>query len=169
MIKVDINSIDQDLAIEMANHKVYERSMRGKEANLVGAYGEIVVFNYLKSIGLEPIFAHTTTHDIELEGCTIDVKTKERTVEPKPFYDCTVPAYNHSHQRPDIFVFVSLLANQKTGNRRFNKAWILGMITYNDLTSKAKYWQKGELDSSNGWRATINCYNVQINQLESLK
>jgi len=168
MIKIDISPDDQDLAIALADHKVYDRSMRGKEANLVGAYGEIVVYNYLQSIGLNPEFAHKTTHDIELEGCTIDVKTKERTVAPRSYYDCTVPAYNHSHQRPDLFVFVSLLAKQKTGNRRFEKAWILGLISYNDLTNKAKHWHKGEIDPSNGWKATINCYNVQISDLESL-
>jgi len=168
MIKIDITPTDQEMAIALSDHQVYEKSMRGKEANLVGAYGEIVVYNYLTSIGLDPVFAHTTTHDIEVDGYTFDVKTKERTVAPRPFYDCTVPAYNHAHQKPDVFIFVSLLAKQKTGNKRFEKAWILGMLSYDELTNNAKYWKKGEVDPRNNWKATIDCHNVQINQLKSL-
>lgn len=169
MVEVDITPEDQCKAIEMSGHRVYDRSMRGKEANLVGAYGELVVMNYLQALGLEPVLEHKTTHDIRVNNLTIDVKTKERAVVPEPHYDCTVPAYNHDHQRPDFFIFVSLLAHQKTGCRRFRKAFILGKIGYNRLTSEARHWRKGEIDPSNNWKATIDCFNIQVDQLEPMK
>jgi len=169
MVEIDLSPDDQCRAIALADHKVYDRSMRGKDANLVGAYGEIIVYDYLKALGLEPEFVHLTTHDIECAGFTIDVKTKERTVKPEPHYDCTLPAYNHDHQRPDFFIFVSLLAHQKTGNRRFRKAWILGKMCYSRVSKTARLWKKGEVDPRNGWAARMDCYNVEIADLMEMK
>ena len=165
MLQIDITPEICAAAEKLADHKVYKRSMRGKEANLVGAYGEAIVYDYLVKYGMSPVFAHKTTHDIECSGYKIDVKTKERTVAPKPYYDCTVPAYNHEHQKPDTFIFVSLLSKPK-GSRRFSSAWILGSISYKQLTQKAKLWKAGEVDPNNGWSATIDCYNVPISLLK---
>jgi len=166
MIEVPITEPIRKAAAKLADHKVYSRSMRGKEANIVGAYGEVIVYSYLRDLKLSPVFAHKTTHDIEVRDITFDVKTKERTVEPKPYYDCTVPAYNHSHQRPNLFVFVSLKSNKKRGPNRFTNAWVLGMISYSDLERKARYWEKGQIDPDNGWKASIDCFNVQISDLK---
>ena len=168
MIEVHITKAQKKRAISMSKHAVYNRSMRGKEANLVGAYGEIIVFDHFLKIGLNAYFAHKTTHDIEVEGYKIDVKTKERTVIPKPHYECTVPAYNHAHQKPNWFVFVSLLKNGE-GLKRFDRAWILGYISYYELNKKSKLWRKGEIDETNNWKATIDCWNVSVNDLTNLK
>jgi len=163
-------SEDQKIrAVELAGEKVYNRSMRGKEANLVGAYGEVLVFDHLKSIGLEPKFAHKTTHDIEVSGYTVDVKTKERTVQPKPYYGCTVPAYNHSHQKPDYFIFVSLLSEKSKAKYRFSRGWILGKISYDGLESNSKRWSAGDVDPDNGWVVTIDCYNIPAKSLVPMR
>jgi len=169
IIQTLLTKEQKDRAVELSNHKVYNKSMRGKQANLVGAYGEIMVFDHLTKIGLSPKFVHKTTHDIELGKYKIDVKTKERTVAPQPHYDCTVPAYNHSHQRPDFFIFVSMLSDKTKSQYRFNKGWILGKISYNDLEKSKKMWKAGEVDEDNGWRATIDCYNVPANSLQPVK
>jgi len=164
-----ISKHQKQRAIELAGEKVYNRSMRGKEANLVGAYGEVIVFDHLRSIGLEPKFVHKTTHDIEVAGYTLDVKTKERTVEPKPYYDCTVPAYNHSHQRPNYFVFVSLLSDKSKSKDRFSKGWILGKINYDRLEKSCTKWSAGDIDPDNGWQVTIDCYNISASNLTPVK
>lgn len=53
-------------------------------------------------------------HDLLLEdGHRIEVKTKRRTVAPKPHYDVSV-AKTSKHQQPDIYAFISLEFDRAT-------------------------------------------------------
>ena len=169
IVKIRLSDKFKDKVISSTRKNILDKSMRKDQANLVGSYGEQIVIKYLSMIGVECNFCDKTTHDIQTKAGRIEVKTKERTVEPRPFYDCTVPAYNHEHQTPDWFVFVSLLSNGHTNNKRFDRAFILGAIDLPSLQAKAKLWKVGMVDLSNGWKPTIDCYNIKISDLKTVK
>ena len=146
------------------------RSMRGSQANQVGALGELIGMDYLRSCGVEIEEVFSTRYDIrvKIDGVwkTLEFKTKERTVPPQPHYDCTVPAYNHDHQRPDFFLFLSLVSSGKSDQiTRFSRAFILGSMTWERFQDCAQPWSPAQTDLSNGWTPTIECYNVPISQL----
>jgi hypothetical protein len=145
-------------------------SMRGTQANQVGALGELIGLDYLRSCGLQVEEVFSTSYDVavNIDGKpkTLEFKTKERTVVPQPFYDCTVPAYNHSHQRPDYFLFISLLSSGKSDDiTRFSRGFILGSITLERFEEVSTPWNPSQTDNSNGWKPTIECHNVSISQL----
>lgn len=145
-------------------------SMRGHEANQVGALGELVGMQHLRNVGVEFREVFSTTHDIEFihqgEVKTLEFKTKERTVTPEEYFDCTVPKYNHTHQRPDYYLFISLLSTGKSGDiKRFQKAFILGSMTRDQFDKEAKPWDTKQVDTSNNWSPTIDCFNVPIIKL----
>ncbi len=151
-----------------------DRSMRGLQASQVGALGELIGMDYLRGLGFELEEIYSTRYDVQAkvggEWKTLEFKTKERTVAPLPHYDCTVPAYNHDHQRPDYFVFISLLSSGKSDDiQRFSKGFILGSISLERFDQLATSWNPSQVDNSNGWIPTINCYNVQIGELDPPK
>jgi hypothetical protein len=94
---------------------IYEGSHRGVQGNEVGCLGEIVIEAFFKEHDV--VFKddrNSTTHNYTInEKYTLDVKTKDRTVPPRSNYDCSVPLYNHEHQRPDYYYFVSLFRDKK--------------------------------------------------------
>jgi hypothetical protein len=143
-----------------------DRSMRGLQANQVGALGELIGLDYLRGLGFEVEEIFSTKFDVRVkvegEWKTLEFKTKERTVIPQPSYDCTVPAYNHSFQRPDYFLFISLLSSGKSEKiTRFSKGFILGSISLERFEEIATAWDPS--------KTTINCYNVRIGELDPPK
>lgn len=148
--------------------------MRGSQANQVGALGELIGMDYLRGLGFEVEEIFSTSYDVRVKvdanWKTLEFKTKERTVVPLPSYDCTVPAYNHDHQRPDYFLFISLLSSGKSDQiERFSKGYILGSIGLERFEQIAKAWDPTQTDTSNGWVPTIKCFNVQIAELDPPK
>lgn len=162
------------LAVERAATKpIYANSHRKAAANELGCLGEVAAELWMRR---EKIFftdeTGCTTHDYRLaNGLTVDVKTKDRTVPPIPTYDCSVPEYNHEHQLPDYYLFVSLQRDKSypypTSIRRFTHAYILGGISLDQLESIGQRWGADEVDPANGTRFWTACINVRINQLES--
>jgi len=145
-----------------------ESSFRGPQGYQVGRLGELVVMDWLTSRGVmfEEIFS--TSFDLMVEGEKWEIKTKERTVEPKPYYDCTVPAYNHEHQQPAVFCFVSLRSTGKSDDmHRFVDAHILGTMRLDELTSRARYLTPDSQPDFNGWVPTIACYNIRVEELDA--
>ena len=109
---------------------IYKNSHREVEANQVGVLGEIVTELWLSHLQIPYLDQKITTHDYLLTKVDkrLEVKTKDRTVVPFSDYDCSVPLYNHEHQIPDYYLFISLLRNKRfEGNniRRFQRAYIL--------------------------------------------
>lgn len=146
------------------------QSMRGMQANQVGALGELVGMQYLANRGVEYEEVFSTAYDLRFtshgETKTLEFKTKERTVAPLSSYDVTVPAYNHKHQRPDYYFFVSLESSGKSDDiRRFRRAYILGVIGLQDFEAKAQRWTPDQVDASNNWKPTIECLNVKVRDL----
>jgi hypothetical protein len=143
------------------------RSMRGSAGNEVGAMGELVAMRYLDSQGVMYLDEGKVNHDLRTRHGTMDVKTKERTVEPRPHYDCTVPDYVGDAQKPDWYLFVSLLSDKTAGCKRFTRGWVLGTIRREAFYEQAVEWKPGVADVSNGWEATIRCWNVPVSALRA--
>ena len=151
-------------ALEYSKDRVYKRSMRGEEGTRVGAIGEAVLVDYLRDHSMEVIDKRESTRfDLLVNGKRVEVKTKDRTVAPKPFYECSVPSYNHSHQIPDWFYFISLYREGKV----FKKAYLLGGMTYQQLSQEGVKMNKGEVDERNGWLCRESCININIEKLIS--
>lgn len=121
--------------------------------NLAGCIGEILV---RETLG----YKKDSTYDYDLrdsEGKTIDVKTKRTTVMPKPYYDCSVAAFN-TKQKCDKYIFVRVLND-------LTKGWILGEMKKEEYFENARYMPKGKIDPANGFRVRATCYNVAIQDL----
>ena len=51
----------------------------------------------------------------------------------------------------------------------FDTGFILGGLTKEAFFDKAEFWKKGVIDPSNGYRVKASCYNIKIDQLQSIK
>ena len=76
--------------------------------NAAGYMGEEAVAAYM---GADIVSDDQYGYDIVRYGKKIEVKTKRRTVPPMKTYDVSVAATSR-HQRPDLYVFVSLQFNR---------------------------------------------------------
>lgn len=153
-----------------SKQEVFERSHRGEEANEVGCLGEAVAEYWMNKRGITfTSQLEKTTHDYLIsDSLTLDVKTKDRTVAPKENYDNSAPMYNHAHQRPDYFLFISLerkRADKKGNIRRFHTAYIMGSISYHELDRVGIPFFKDEADWRNNTKFWTDCLNVEMWQL----
>ena len=127
-------------------------SIRRGEGSLVAYIGEEVAKNVLNGQ-----IKDTYDYDIVYQDTKVDVKTKERTVAPKPYYECSVADFN-TKQDCDEYAFVSVLNTLK-------EAWYLGKISKPDFYKKAVFHRKGEIDPSNNFTFKADCYNIPISLL----
>jgi len=164
-LEISLDELLDRAADRAASWPTYRRSMRERAANEVGALGEIVALTYLERLPVEVVDAGEIGHDFVVGGKTVDVKTKERTVAPKPHYECSVPDYLDGVQTPDLYLFVSLLSVGGEGMNRFRRAWVLGTLPHDEFHATATHWTPDMLDPRNGWRATIPVRNVPISAL----
>ena len=167
-----LSEMHWDKAIERAEGlPIYEGSHRGAKANEVGCLGEIVMEIFFKEHDIAYKDDRVSTqHDYVIkEKYTLDVKTKDRTVPPRSYYDCSVPLYNHEHQRPDYYYFVSLFRDKKYVNandiRRFKEAFICGGKDLQSLEKEGKQWEAGETDPSNNTTFWTACINIRMDKL----
>jgi hypothetical protein len=173
MIEVEVASLLDEAQHRAESVGALDQSMRGMQANQVGALGELVGIRLLREREVSFTEVYCVGYDVEFidngVSRTMEFKTKERTVAPLEHYDCTIPLYNHEVQRPDYYFFISLLSSGKSDDiRRFTKAYILGVITLGELESIGKRWTPQQVDESNNWRPTIDCLNVKVSDLTSL-
>lgn len=165
MINVKITNYHIELAAKrIEKTPVFKYSHRKEAANEVGIIGEIVVEDYLISNNVYVVYDNLTTHDYRLKNNkTIDVKTKDRTVVPQSFYECSVPLYNHEHQQPNFYIFVSLLRSRGVeGLHRFTNAYIVGAARQIDIEEKGVKWLAGQTDPSNDTTFWTDCLNIKV-------
>ena len=167
MIEVPLAGLHDAAQVRADATPELARSMRGSAGNEVGAMGELVAMRYLDAQGAMYLDEGRVNHDLRTAHGTIDVKTKERTVEPRPHYECTVPDYVGDAQKPDWYLFVSLMSDGSKGCSRFKRAWVLGTIRREQFYRTATEWVPGVTDVSNGWKPTIRCWNVPVSSLRS--
>ena len=153
---------------------VFNNSHRKKAANQIGCLGEVIAEEWMREKGITYIpELDQTTHDYKISNnLTLDVKTKDRTIKPKLVYDNSAPLYNHSHQKPDHFLFISLERdknNKSDDISRFHTAYIVGSISYEELDLIGIPFLKNETDWRNGTKFWTDCLNVEMWQLVPLK
>lgn len=169
----DLNDYFWEKADELSKTMpIYKNSHREIEANQVGALGEIVAEEWMRFQRVPFVSAKNTKFDYLVgEGMTLEVKTKDRTVIPRADYGCSIPLYNFGHQRPDYYLFISLLrdrSNASSDINRFKKAYILGAANQQMFAEKGKVWKKDQVDSQNGTKFWTDCKNLHVSQLMSL-
>lgn len=170
IISVDVSGLLNRAQARAEAQGELRGSMRGMQANQVGALGELVGIEYLAERGVRYEEVFNTAYDLRFdsngESKTLEFKTKERRVAPLQHYDVTVPAYNHEHQRPDYYFFISLESTGKSDDiRRFTRAYLLGIIGLEAFEAKAQRWTPEQVDASNNWQPTIECLNVKVRDL----
>lgn len=150
---------------------IFQNSHRKKQANIVGCIGEIAFESFLlqNNIPFEDC-RDTTTHDylIGEKRFSLDLKTKDRTVKPEPFHDNSVPLYNHEHQRPSYYFFVSLYRDRRSAIediRRFEAAYLVGGIDIDTLDREGRRWNAGDVDPDNRTKFWTACLNVNMEKL----
>ena len=127
-------------------------SIRSGEGGVVAYIGEEVA-KYVLNAEIKD----TYDYDLVYSGTKVDVKTKERTVAPKSYYECSVADFN-TKQDCDEYAFVSVLNSLK-------QAWYLGKISKLDFYKNATFHKKGEVDPDNNFTFKADCYNIAISQL----
>lgn len=161
--------IGADLRAE-AEHRaahlpVYARSHRETAANLVGCLGEVIVEHALTQFDVPYRAAYETTHDLIVsDRYTIEIKTKDRTVPPRADYEASLPAYNHDHQQPDFFVFVSLERDRLT-DTGFHTGWLVGVADPAIIDEHRELRRANETDPDNGTTFWTDCWNVRCDVL----
>lgn len=154
MIEVEISNEmlikARDKASEMG--QLNNSILRGG-GNVAGFLGEVIAAEVLN--GMEN---NTYNYDMILDdGKTVDVKTKQTSVKPKPHYGCTVSKAS-AKQQCDYYAFVRV-------KNDFTVGWFLGMMEKDAFLEKAKFWKKGELDTDNNYVVRADCYTLSIAEL----
>ena len=145
---------------------ILKDSIRGKEANLIGSIGEVLFERFIQEHGLmvekEKDEEERYNHDFIVdEEFRVEVKTKDRSVVPKSYYDCSVTEESLSRQDPDFFYFISLL---KKGGV-FTDGYLLGAIDTPNLLIRGETWKAGEVDARNGKTIRVDCVSIEIKNL----
>ena len=136
-------------------HKNLRNSIRGKDNALVARLGEMIALFFTKGE-----LVNTFDYDIVSEnGIKVDVKTKERTVDPKPFYEVSVADYNTT-QKCDCYMFVTINTKAKP-----IRASVVGWKWKDDFYKSATFHQKGQIDNNNGFIFRADCYNMKFEEL----
>ena len=138
-------------------------SIRGGKGNYVGFLGEEAVRAVTgaprrdESTDMKAVYNHDM---VAPNGTKLEVKSKEVTSCPKPFYDCSVCNWN-PRQACDCYVFVRVLND-------YSVAWVLGAASRDHYFKKCTYHRKGEKDARNNFTFRANCYNLAISKLQPL-
>lgn len=142
-----------------------KRSMRGKQANFIGALGEIAFQQFLDdNLILWQDDRRNTRNDFVIyDKATVEVKTRDRTVYPKPNYECGVMGYNHKHQQADYFAFMSTERSKESTVPHY--VHFLGACNLAQLKRYGRRMQKGHIDPSNNMEFKEDAVNMYIHQL----
>ena len=152
---------------------VHHNSHRGIQANQIGCLGEVIAERWMSKQGINfTSQLHQTKYDYLVNNnITLEIKTKDRRVTPLFYYDNSAPLYNHAHQRPDYFLFISLERNSRDETddssfiRRFKIAYIVGSISYDELDRVGIPFLKDEKDWRNDTKFWTDCLNIEMWQL----
>jgi hypothetical protein len=165
MIKKGGKFVTIEITPAMLEHAKKKASEMGKlknsitsgTGNLAGFLGEEIVKEYLHI----PTDDNTYQYDIVHNGLRLEVKTKQTTVEPKAYYDCSIAAFN-TKQDCDYYIFTRILND-------YSKGWILGCSLKSQYLLNSRFLKKGEKDGNNNFEVKADCYNLPISQLDDIK
>jgi hypothetical protein len=144
----------ENATIKSNDMGVIKGSVRGGGGNMIGFLGEELVKSYF-NIG----DSNTYQWDLKYNDNKLEVKTKERNVLPKPFYNATIFNWN-TKQKCDYYVFCSVFKD-------FSKGYICGIIKPQNFYNKASFARKGDPDG-NYFKFFSDCYNLPYSELNNI-
>lgn len=150
-LKITKTALDR-VRVRAEKLPLLKNSIRNGEGKIVAFIGEEVAKHVLKGR-----IENTYDYDVIYGQTKVDVKTKERTVAPRSFYECSVADFN-TRQDCDEYAFVSVLDN-------LQEAWYLGKISKKKFYETATFHKKGEVDPANNFTFKADCYNIPIHKL----
>jgi len=136
-------------------------SIRKGKGTYAGCLGEEIFHHVFPFMKRENTFDYDFTYGEEATKLTFDIKTKERTVFPKLFYDCSVNLMN-GKQDVDYYVFAQVLNTYDCG-------WLLGLKKSSTFFEEAVFHPKGSGDHSNNFTFHCDTYNMEISKLRAIK
>ena len=151
---------------ESSRIQIYNGSRRGRNANFVGLLGEKIVHSWFKDNHINSVCENQIEHDIKAGNHRIEVKTKDRTVDPLPHYEASVPQYVYEAQSPDFYFFVSLKRDKnvrKVWYRTFREGFLLGYLSSAEF-NQVKYSEKIGY-KPNGAYFFCDAWNCKISDL----
>lgn len=146
--------------------RVFNGSHRKRKGNFVGLIGEKIALHWLSVNGMIVSADNLIEHDLSVGKTRIEIKTKERTVDPLPYYEATVPKYVYDKQQPDHYLFLSLTRSRNTSgkwHRSFKCGYIVGFLPRTKF-DKVKYLEKAGY-KSNGAQFFCDAWNCRISDL----
>jgi len=164
MIEIEISQEMKNKAWRKAREMgVIRNSILGGGGNIAGFLGEEVA-NELIGGEINNTYDFDICYSNKSATTTYDVKTKRCTSAPKPFYECSIAAYN-TKQKCDRYAFVRI----EWVNRQWKRAWVLGWLSHSEYFDKATALKQGDIDPSNGYVVKADCYNVKISDLRKFR
>jgi hypothetical protein len=130
------------------------------EGNIIGALGEVVLFDYFTNSGFSTKFDSNFNYDITVDRFKVDVKTKRTTVEPKEHFYCSIPASN-TKQACDLYFFARVTED-------FKYCYLLGFKDKQKFFEESIFKKKGE-KGMNGFKFLTDCYNLEISKLSKFR
>jgi len=154
-IKIKKEEVDlaKKLSLEMGE---LNNSITKGRGNIIGFLGEIITANYL-----DTKISNTYDYDMIFNNLKIDVKSKRVTTPPKDYYECSIAALS-AKQKCDMYIFTRIKNDYSIG-------WLLGYLDKKEYFKNAKFLKKGEVDPSNNWKVSVDCYNLPINKLNKME
>ena len=159
-------------ALELGKLK---NSITSGKGNIAGYLGEEAVASYIEAkIVSNDEGKDKFNHDLLKDTLRIEVKTKRRTVPPRDFYDVSI-AESSLHQKPDLYIFVSLQFKESLKNKngeivykQLENVWLLGQKEPEEYLKIASIWKAGDIDKSNNFFTHETMYNVAIKDLDKV-
>ena len=135
------------------------------DGHSAGKMGEIAVLKYDDRFKINDTF----NNDLILDNSiAVEIKTKRRKFNPLMDWDASI-AESSLHQKPDIYIFVSLTYSSEPSVTLENltNVWVIGQISREDYFKKAKHKPIGT-PIGNGKQSTRSMYNIKYYQLNPL-
>jgi hypothetical protein len=161
MIEIDLHPQLVATALELAEDKPkLKNSIRDGDGWKIAMISDLMV---QEALGGEIISHEDYNSDWKSnKGKRFEIKAKERTVKPKPHYNCTVYQFN-TLQKCDYYLFTSILKD-------YSKGYILGYMNKKSFLNQSLSCKKGELDESSPahkpYLYPADCLNLRISELQ---
>jgi len=125
------------------NNKLNDKTVYArKNSKLAGIAGELAFSRY---VGKDAQYVGDTSRTIDFitKGGTVDVKTKLRSMPPRPDFDGSI--WGYANNQVDYYAFLSVMED-------LQMVWFCGFMTKKEfLTHDQRHrWLAGETDNSNG-------------------
>ena len=162
MILINVTENQLQRAKNLYEFKVLNNSLSKGEGYLIGAIGEIAVFDYYTNKGKKVFHAQDFQYDLLIENYKIECKTQSSNYTPKSNYDCKISTFN-DNQNCDYYFFIHVLKD-------FSKVWIKGVLSKKDLNELRVLKKKGDrCDVYEKFIFPEDTWIVKTNQLKKIK